>query len=510
MKKKIDEINTKRSIRSIPIPKRGNDEKLYEKEFSMDESKLEKEIEKERERARTNHASNHASKSVHANYSHIHHTKLSNNHYHKDSINTLDSEDIPTRSSGSVSSSGSGSGSGSKSKSWLIISVVFVAIAYFLSVQFSKATIYISPSYKEISINNQNVMLEDVKHDAVIEKFSEKATIKVSGTKKIDQKATGKVILYNNYSSAAQKLVKNTRLEIPEGLVYLLVSDATIPGMKTVSGKKVAGSVEVNVIASQSGEKYNAGMKDFSLVAYKGTDRYSSIYGRSKTSLSGGYSGTVPDINETDLALTLKSLKKLISEAVDSRYTAIALKKKEDEKLKDTPYIYIPKSYLITYGEPKQVLSKDGKSAEITLEANVMGIVFNKQNLTDYLAGKILNKPASTSTTTSTSTSDSQPLAVADKTYLIDFDKVNMSVSASTTLTMLNTNSGSLIANGTTTITTHIDEQKILRSVSGLDKDQSQEVLRNLIDFSSLDIKVSPFWIKKMPKIDNIEIKLVS
>lgn len=480
MKKKIDEINTKRSIRSIPIPKRGNDEKLYEKEFSMDESKLEKEIEKERKKAHIDHPA-HSSKSVHANYSHIHHVKINHNQYHKEephktgsgSDYNLNITDHQNRKS-------------TKGKKIAFLGILIIAI-YFISAQFSRATIYITPAYKEISFDNRIIALEDVKYEAAIEKFSEKATVKVAGTKKIDQKATGKIILYNNYSSASQKLVKNTRLEIPEGLIYFLSNDVTIPGMKTVSGKKVAGSVEASVIASQSGEKYNAGMKDFSLVAYKGTDRYSLIYGRSKTALTGGYSGTIPDINETDLALTIKSLKKIITESVDSRYTTLALKKKDDERFKNTPYIYIPRSYLITYSEPKQVLSKDGKSAEITLEANVIGVIFDRQNLTNYL-------------TTSTD----------EKSYSIDYDKVNLSVSASTTATMLNTNAGSVIASGTTTMTTNIDNEKIIRSVSGLGKSQAQEVLRSLIDFSSLDIKITPFWIKTMPKIDNIEIKLVS
>jgi hypothetical protein len=247
------------------------------------------------------------------------------------------------------------------------------------------------------------------------------------------------------------------------------------------------------------------------------------MYGRSKTTIAGGYTGSVPDISDTDLALTTKSLKKLIGESIDAKYTALAIKKKESEETKNTPYIYIPKSYLITYSEPKQVLSKDGKSAEITLDANVLGVLFDKNDLTAYISDRVLNtkqqgNSSSTSSTPSSSTiststtevSQPSPLSTSQKSYSIDFDKVTMSITSSTTLTMLNTNEGVLLASGTTTIASALDEDRLIRSVSRLDKEQAQQVLSNLIDFSSLDIKIFPFWKHTMPKIDNIEIKLVS
>jgi hypothetical protein len=79
----------------------------------------------------------------------------------------------------------------------------------------------------------------------------------------VQKKASGRIVIYNNHNSSPQRLVKNTRFETPEGLIYRINESVTVPGAKIEGGEKVPGSVEAEVMADIPGQKYNIGLTDF-------------------------------------------------------------------------------------------------------------------------------------------------------------------------------------------------------------------------------------------------------
>ena len=105
-------------------------------------------------------------------------------------------------------------------------------------------------------------------------------------------------MIYNKYSAEAQIFVKDTRFETPEGKIYRIDRAVTVPGMKNSGGQTVAGSVEATVYADKSGSEYNIGFSDFTIPGLKGGLKYEKFYARSKTPMTGGMKGTVPDISE--------------------------------------------------------------------------------------------------------------------------------------------------------------------------------------------------------------------
>ena len=70
----------------------------------------------------------------------------------------------------------------------------------------------------------------------------------------IKTEASGKIVVYNNYSTAGQKLIKDTRFETPNGLIFRIKDAVTVPGKKTVGGETVPGSLEVTVYADKEGD----------------------------------------------------------------------------------------------------------------------------------------------------------------------------------------------------------------------------------------------------------------
>ncbi len=545
MKSKFHDIipNDKRSIRNVPIPARSvsHIEAKKLKQFENEENATyidaiddvaELKGQGINHATKTEHLTIHHGTHGHA-HTHAHTHKHSEQHSHTNgshsrskkhkSVDGIESiniepafyqanEDIVTENLKDFDSTDSDKKRGKTF--WLVTLALIIAVIYGFGTYFASATINIKLVEQTFDLKDTKIDLQDIKHDAIQQSFTKAVTVKVTGTKKVEEKATGTVILYNNFSSSAQTLAINTRLEIPEGLIYRTVKEVSIPGMKTVSGKKVAGSVEVGVVADKAGDTYNKGMKDFAVVAYKGSDRYKTIYGRSKTALKGGYLGMVADISDTDMALAIKDAKKLINEAVNAGYSALASKK-------EVPYTYISNAYLVDYSEPKQTISKDGKSADIELTAKVMAIIFNTDSLSQYLANTFVTKTSTASASTTNPSLDTPANSLAEKTdsgdstviskkYIATFDQINMKISSDTNVTMLNTNEGSVVFSGKTSISSILDEDVLKRAVSGLSIEQATGIIKNMVDFSTLSIKAFPFWLKTMPKIDSIKIQLLS
>ena len=68
-------------------------------------------------------------------------------------------------------------------------------------------------------------------------------------------KASGSITVYNNYSTASVKLIKNTRFQTPAGLIFRVPADVVIPGKQG----STPGQVTVTVFADQVGQQYNIG-----------------------------------------------------------------------------------------------------------------------------------------------------------------------------------------------------------------------------------------------------------
>src|SRR3989338_8611434 len=150
--------------------------------------------------------------------------------------------------------------------------------------------------------------------------------ISASGTKDAPEKASGRVILFNAYSSSSVRLSTETRLETPDGKIFKTTSAVTIPGFKTENKQVMPGSVEIDVLADKTGEEYNLGLTDFKVVGFKGTAKYEKFYGRGKTPLVGVTSGKVYTVTVEEAARTraemIESLRTKLSARMSSELPA--------------------------------------------------------------------------------------------------------------------------------------------------------------------------------------------
>lgn len=217
-----------------------------------------------------------------------------------------------------------------------IATVTVVVIgAVLLTYVFNRATITIVPKHEDISDFRKTVTFaredadtgDTVAYIVSTSSLSKSKTLALSETKKVEAKASGKVIIYNNYSSDPQRLIKNTRFESSAGKIYRINQSVTVPG-KT-SDKP--GSVEVTVYADSFGSDYNSAPQDFTIPGFKGTPQFSTFYARSDGPISGGASGnasmaSLADVNaaKDELALQLaQEMKETLSKVSKEGYVGM-------------------------------------------------------------------------------------------------------------------------------------------------------------------------------------------
>ncbi len=190
---------------------------------------------------------------------------------------------------------------------WSAGGIFFIAgIITTLSLFFSHATVKITPKGAALPVQMSFTAAKDtslgIPFEVIVLKGSETKSVAASGTKYLSEKASGRIVIYNNYSSVVQKLVKGTRFLAANGKIYRIAGDILVPGTSQKNGETIPGSIEVAVYGEETGPSYNTGLTDFTVPGFKGDPRYDKFYARSKTEITGGFSGLAPVASDKDTA----------------------------------------------------------------------------------------------------------------------------------------------------------------------------------------------------------------
>lgn len=122
-------------------------------------------------------------------------------------------------------------------------------------------------------------------------------SLPATGEATVQSKAGGTITIVNEYSADEQTLVKNTRFETPDGLIFRIQDAVTIPGKTSAGG----GTVEARVLADGVGERYNIGpVARFSVPGFAGKPQFDGFYARSDSAMTGGFDG-VQKVADPDL-----------------------------------------------------------------------------------------------------------------------------------------------------------------------------------------------------------------
>lgn len=216
----------------------------------------------------------------------------------------------------------------SSMKLWFIAIIALLMIGSLSLFLFRKTTVTVTPRTHTIVFDNTapfTAYPSDAAASGTLPyrvetfTFEDSEVVPAQGTQHVETKASGSITVVNDYSTAPVKLIKDTRFETPDGLIYRTPTEILVPGKKG----STPGTVQVTVVADAVGQNYNVGpIAKFTLPGLKGGAMFNTVYARSSAPFTGGFSGeqpqTAPGALETAQAQVRSRLEQKVREAVGS------------------------------------------------------------------------------------------------------------------------------------------------------------------------------------------------
>lgn len=372
-----------------------------------------------------------------------------------------------------------------KSK-YVAFGVLFLALAFGVSTFFKGAEIRINPKQDVKTLNSSFSARKDVTSTTelafqVVTVFKDaEKTVEATGEEMVEKKATGKIVIYNNYSTQPQKLIATTRFETPEGLVFRLVKDTTVPGRETIAGKTIAGSIEADVIADKSGTNYNIGMKDFAIPGFKGTPRYTGFYARSKTEMSGGFSGmqkiVSKEVMESAEVELEASLRDALSKEINTQIPA--------------NFVTYEKALFYKSEAVSQVSGGTG-SVVLRKKGTASAVIFDKGALSRAIIAKV------------------SPELSNELIKITNLEALQFSFPENTTFNPEASALANFDLKGDVNLVWIFDENKLKTDLLGLSKKNARTVIETYGNIKEAWIETRPFWNQSIPK-DPSKVTLVN
>ena len=352
-----------------------------------------------------------------------------------------------------------------------LILILLGAFSYVALDRVSTAVINISPYKETLAIDSKfrasvNLAFAGLSFEIAQLSAEESGLVAATGISSGGQKASGKITIYNNYGSAPQRLIANTRFQTSDGKVYRIKGAISVPGM---------GVLEATVYADQAGEEYNIGPADFTLPGLKGGPRFEKVFAKSKTTMSGGASGNSRIVKKEDI----DSVRASINEKIKNRLAEKLSKQKPEG------YILFADAVKIEYAEnsdnPKAGDSS-GRSMAFKTKGSATGYLFKKDDLakalTDNNSGDFKKAPKD------------EPVAV-DNVESLDFSLISADSNNKEITVRLKGNADFVWV---------VDTAKLLEEIINYKGKDYTSVFQNYPAIAKAAIVQSPKWWPRFPK----------
>lgn len=380
-------------------------------------------------------------------------------------------------------------------KSWLLVLIllVLVSVGGFCYFNLAKATINIWPKTEDVNATTKLTIDKGVSQPDFIAKVIPGETFErekvvtdtVSATGKVgkEEKATGTIKIYNEYSASAQVLVASTRFVSIDGKVFRTMTRVSIPGFTYDDKNKIVpGTVDVKVVADQAGADYNIDPSTFSIPGFAGSEKYTKFYGKSSQAMTGGTSQKVSQVTKEDLENAKIALsKRAKQESEDSLI--------EELKAQSETYLFsedaIQTDIIETFS-----LATAGTQAETfsyQVKAKSQTIIFKKEDMGNFTKEFVLSQSV-----------EGNKVSEKNTTVKITPETVNLS-------------SGKIILSLDISAKTYsdFDSSKLKEGLKGKTATESKVLLEDSLEASKVEVNLWPFWVRKVPDdIEKIEINL--
>lgn len=364
-------------------------------------------------------------------------------------------------------------------KKIIFLGIALVAILAFIATMmtvFTSANVSVVKKQQNIEVNldvEATKTLIDGKLRYEILKLSKSTSmgVEAKGEELVENKANGKIIIYNNFSTEPQRLISRTRFESPKGLIYRIPESVIVPGKTTKNGEEIPGSIEVEIFADEAGESYNSKKVDFTIPGFKNDQqRYTKFYARSSTDIEGGFVGKQKTIVQSERDNASKQMESKLQEEISKE---IAAQIPEGLVLLNNSTIYSSRDL------PQK---EDGGSILLSKEVTAYVILLDKEPLSKLITNTYISNNAEWENIQS---------------GVIDFSKLNITKKPEE---ITSNNNISLTINGEATVEAYIDEKQLSEKLSGIERKNLESVMSNFPGISSVKATIRPVWKQSFPE----------
>ena len=360
---------------------------------------------------------------------------------------------------------------------WLATGVALLVLIFAALSFFNGATLAYIPKSAALSFDDRDVYTarktagENRLLYSVIKLSGDKGLeVSASGEEEVKRKAGGAIIIYNTNTNK-QRLRATTRFETPDGKIYQVEDSITVPGKKMVEGVDKPGTLEVVVYAELAGAEFNIGLTDFTLPGLKGTSLFSSIYARSKTEMSEGFTGVQKIVESGEMARAKAELETALRDELISEAKAQVPEN----------FILLPSLSSMTFKDLPLTDSSSGDGATVNTRADLLGVIFKRSDLSNYLAlDKIVR-------------------ALGESVDIVKLDSLTFAFVDTLPADLLTLNEIKFSVAGEAVALWRTDEVALKADLAGKHKKDISSVLNNYPTVSSATATIRPFWKGSFP-----------
>ncbi|MBX4191990.1 hypothetical protein KW798_00705 [Candidatus Parcubacteria bacterium] len=345
----------------------------------------------------------------------------------------------------------------------LLVVVVAAVGGFLLSTVFVGATVTVFPRTEQVTapakmMAGLNAGPGTLPYQNVSVTRSATTTVTATGTQHAERQASGKVTIYNNFSSASQRLIANTRFQAPDGKIYRVKDSVDVPGM---------GTAQATIFADSPGGDYNRTQSTkFTVPGFKGDPRYDKFYAEAE-SISGGFIGEEPAVAQADLDKARTAMEQALEAALRE---AAATGLPEGS-------IMIPGTLAISFSDLKKG-AINGNSVTISEDSVAQGQIIRLQDLASYIARQTVKGYG------------------GESVQFDDPSDITITLGSTTKAT----GSVELGLSGTPTLVWQFDVNAIKDALIGKPKGQFEDIIKSFEPaIAKAEAKIRPFWQTSFP-----------
>lgn len=354
-----------------------------------------------------------------------------------------------------------------------VIVILILGAGFFVNVLLGGATVTVYPKVKDVTVQSDitaktNPQTGELGYELLTLEATGERQVKTSGKQNVSEHATGKIFVYNT-STSLQRLIKNTRFESKDGLVFRISESIEVPPAKDGT----PGMVAADVFSDGTGDQYNIPPQRFTIPGLKGSDQFDKMYGESTAGFTGGFSGEKYILDQTELETAQQALH------VELRNTLLGRLKTERpagfvayDNAVSVSFESLPAT---DYGDSLATIKERARLQVPLFKEDAFAAFIAKQGIPDY-AG--------------------DPVKIVDPSVLT----FSYDVASTTTTNLSSSTELSFILKGTARVSWQLDETALKNALVGTKKSDAPLVFKKYSAIRSAQAEIRPFWLTTFPE----------